>query len=469
MPRRIAPPSQPQESREARLRRAAQAIVEERRRAARSGPAVHTSDRQSRYTREDYDLMAIDNGAERAGMERRRETNELADRDRADQRQRIVRDESGRAIPARSGPVRKRQYAEMRARRVNGAPSIDGDVGLRFSGWLGYMALARNDPQRAYQLARAHGADPLVVRTLGESTISAGGALVPEAMAEDYIELLYAATVFLQGNPVRMEAPNGNLTLPKIATGAAGGWVGENSNITKSTPTFAQVKADLKYLACLSPIANRLLAHSPANAEQVVRDDLIANASVLIDTALIRGTGSSHSPRGLRYTAASGNVFAQTGTTAAAITTDTAKMQRLLEEAKVKFIRPYWMMAPRSRWALMSARDGNNNLIWADEMARGMFQGKPFGVTSSIPTNLGGGGTESEVYLVDMIHQVVAEGVGQDGLRVESSSEAAYHDGSNVVAAFSQDQTVVRLIQSIDLVSRQDGNEASVLTGVTWA
>jgi HK97 family phage major capsid protein len=330
------------------------------------------------------------------------------------------------------------------------------------------MAMAQGDPQKAYRIAKEHGADPVVIRTLGESTISAGGATIPEVMVEDYIELLYASTVYLQGNPMRLDAPGGNLTLPKIATGAMGGWIGENANVPKSAPTFGQVKVDLKYLGVLVPIANRLIRHSPMAVETLVRDDLVANASVLIDTAAIRGTGSVHQPKGLRQMAAAANVFAQTGTSVAAITTDTAKMQRLLEDAKMKFVRPYWMMAPRTRWGLMAARDGNNNLVWADEMSRGEFQGKPFGVTQSIPTNLGGG-SDSELYLVDMIHQIFAEGVGDDGLRVEARDGVAYHDGSQVVAAFSQDQTVVRLIQSADIVSRQDGNEISVLTGVTIA
>jgi HK97 family phage major capsid protein len=452
---------------------ATQRVLEQRAAARRGAPAVHTSDRSQRYTQRDYDLMALDNGAHREGMERRARTNEEVRRDRIDSRDGTVRDEDGRAV-RNTGAFRKRQFTEMRGQRTRGAASgvptlgNDSPVGLRISGFLAYMAMAQGDPQKAYRIAKEHGADPVVIRTLGESTISAGGATIPEVMVEDYIELLYASTVYLQGNPMRLDAPGGNLTLPKIATGAMGGWIGENANVPKSAPTFGQVKVDLKYLGVLVPIANRLIRHSPMAVETLVRDDLVANASVLIDTAAIRGTGSVHQPKGLRQMAAAANVFAQTGTSVAAITTDTAKMQRLLEDAKMKFVRPYWMMAPRTRWGLMAARDGNNNLVWADEMSRGEFQGKPFGVTQSIPTNLGGG-SDSELYLVDMIHQIFAEGVGDDGLRVEARDGVAYHDGSQVVAAFSQDQTVVRLIQSADIVSRQDGNEISVLTGVTIA
>jgi HK97 family phage major capsid protein len=447
--------------------------------AQRRSPQARTSDRTNTFTRQDYDLMARDQGANREGMDRRAQTNELARRDAADRQQGIQRGDDGRiarTLTREGGRFRKRQFAEMgqgRDFRARGsrAGELDiaalGDIGLRFSGWVAYMALGGNDRDRAIQVAREHGADATMIRTLGETTIAAGGALVPESVAEDYIELLYAATVYLQGNPMRLEAPNGNLTLPRIATGAAGGWLGENANITKSAPTFDQVRAELRTVGVIVPVSNRLMRHSPQSVEMIVREDCINNASVLIDTAAIRGVGSAHQPRGLRYQAASANVFGQTATTVEGITNDTAKMQRLLEEAKIKFVRPFWIMAPRTRWALMSKRDGNNQLIWAEEMGRGEFQGKPFGVTTSVPTNLGGGTNESELYLTDFVHQVYAEGVGDDALRVTASDGVAYHDGSNVIAAFSQDQTVVRLLQTCDVVSRQAGNETSVLTGVT--
>jgi hypothetical protein len=50
---------------------------------------------------------------------------------------------------------------------------------------------------------------------------------------------------------------------------------------------------------------------------------------------------------------------------------------------------------------------------------------------------------------------------------VDASSEAAYYDGSNVVSAFSRDETVIRLITEHDLGARR-GESISVLYGVKW-
>lgn len=401
--------------------------------------AVHTDDRKARYTREDLDLIALDNGASPEGIARRRS--------------------------AYDADARK-QFTEMRnAQRPANAPR----AGKRALEFVSYMVASGLDNQRAYRLAKEHGADEVVTRALGESTLAAGGALVPEELASDYLELLYANTVYLKGNPLRATAVNGNITFPGMASGTAAQWIGENANVPSTDAAFRQVRADLKYIAAISPVSNRLLNHSPASVASMIEADLVAGASELIDSAAIRGLGTAYAPRGLRYQAQSANIFAQTGVTVAAISTDTAKMQRLILDFKIKLARPYWIMSNRSMMFLKSLRDGNNNLVYATEMnERGTFQGFPFGNTTLVPDNLGGGTNESELYLVDMAQQVYVEGAGADGLRVESQNGAAYYNGSSVVSGFSQDQTVIRMIQPVDVVSRQQGKEIAVLTGVTY-
>jgi hypothetical protein len=52
-------------------------------------------------------------------------------------------------------------------------------------------------------------------------------------------------------------------------------------------------------------------------------------------------------------------------------------------------------------------------------------------------------------------------------LTIDVSTEAAYHNGSSVVASFSLDQFVVRAIAEHDFVAR-DPNAIAILTGVRW-
>lgn len=63
-----------------------------------------------------------------------------------------------------------------------------------------------------------------------------------------------------------------------------------------------------------------------------------------------------------------------------------------------------------------------------------------------------------------MADVVIAE---NEMIEIDVSREAAYHDGNEVVAAFSQDQTVIRAIARHDLVVRHDYSVA-VKTGVAY-
>jgi HK97 family phage major capsid protein len=94
--------------------------------------------------------------------------------------------------------------------------------------------------------------------------------------------------------------------------------------------------------------------------------------------------------------------------------------------------------------------------------------GWPIGTTTNVPITLdtsgSGNDNESEVYLVDFAQVLIGE---SQGLLVDSSQEAAYHDGSNIQAAFSLDQTVVRAIAEHDLGMRHD-KAVAMLTQVTW-
>jgi HK97 family phage major capsid protein len=125
-------------------------------------------------------------------------------------------------------------------------------------------------------------------------------------------------------------------------------------------------------------------------------------------------------------------------------------------------LRPAWLMAPRVRNHLRFLREASGNLLFP-EVREGQLLGFPLFATTAIPTNLGAG-TESEVYLVDMADCLIAE---EAGIEISVSDGAAYHDGAEVIAAFSQDQTVVRAVAKHDFALRHD-RSAAVLNAVTW-
>jgi HK97 family phage major capsid protein len=152
------------------------------------------------------------------------------------------------------------------------------------------------------------------------------------------------------------------------------------------------------------------------------------------------------------------------GTTLADIDLFLGGLMLRLEAANANMISCGWVMAPRTiRW-LQSLRDGNGNKAYP-EIDAGMLKGYPFALSTQIPTNLGVGTNESEIYFADFGDCYIGE---DQQLIISFSQEASYNDGAgNWVSAFQRDQTLVRVIAKHDFGPRHVESVA-VGTGVTW-
>lgn len=332
------------------------------------------------------------------------------------------------------------------------------------------LAAAKGDPDRAVRFATAHwGKDSdttaFFSKALAAGDSGAGGFLIQEEVSSDIIELLRPASAIRQLNPVMAPLDSGRLSIPKITGGATGGYIGENQNLPVSQATFGQIGLNAKKLAVLTPISNDLLRRAGPATETMVRDDLVAGLAQISDLKFIRGTGLNGEPKGLRYQAPAANLVpAQATPDLTKVTEDARDAVVTMIAANVRMLRPGWIMAPRVWGYLMTVRDGNGNFAFRQELEAGRFWGFPFKMTSQIPTNLGSGSNESEIYLADFADVIIGEATT---MLIDVSTEAAYHDGSNVVAAFSLDQTVIRAIVEHDLAVRH-AESIVVITGVTW-
>lgn len=330
------------------------------------------------------------------------------------------------------------------------------------------LAAGKMDPEKAAKHALKHWNDERVAKALSSSDSTAGGFLLQDEVSNEVIELLRAVSVVRSLNPVIVPVDSGTLRIPKMTAGAGGGWIGENEDAPVTEQQFGGVTLSAKKYASLVPISNDLLRRASVMVDNLVRDDLVADVSTATDLRFIRGVGTDASPKGLRYQAAAANVFdrqkAGAGSTLAEITADLVGMIQRLGDANVRMLRPGWIMEWRTWARLYSVRDGNGNLVFAPEMARGTLMGVPYRRTSQIPRNLGGG-SETELYFADFADVLVGE---TTGIMVDTSGEAAYNNGGTVVAAFSRDQTVIRAIVEVDLAVRHPQSVA-VLTAVDWS
>lgn len=348
-------------------------------------------------------------------------------------------------------------------------PAVPAERGIRFARMARALAASGGIPRLAQETAEAWGDSGLFAnQNMGSG--AAGGFLVPEDVSAEVIELLRPQAVILRGGPRVVPLPNGNLTMNRVATGSTFAYVGEQQDIGATGMTLGQVKLSAKKLTGLIPISNDLLRSASIAADRLVRDDIVEGSAIAMDTNMLRSVGGANSPLGLRYQLVgtafeTSNILVVTaGNTLASITGDLGRLELALLNANVPMIGAAWIMAPRTMMRLMNIRDGNGNFAFP-EVQNGMLRGKPVYATTTVPVNLGGGGAESELYLVGFPHVLFGE---HSGLEIATSTEAAYKDGTGTMqAAFSRDETVIRAIQHHDIGLRHLPSVA-VLTAVNW-
>jgi HK97 family phage major capsid protein len=317
--------------------------------------------------------------------------------------------------------------------------------------------------EMAHQISKRMDPDHPVTKALGESTLAGGGAIVPVEFANEIVEELGAQSVVLQF-PVRTVPMKGSLIIPYIDSSATASWVGENSNVTASEPTFGQLQLVDHWLSVQVPVSNSFLRNNSTASDAFIRDHILRVAARKLDSDLIRGLGVSSAPQGL-YGQAYTKFNANTTETLITVTNELTRAIREVMDENVVLDSGGWIFSPRTWGYLMSILNSNGYPAFKDEMKMGTLLGHPFKISSQIPDNLGSGTDESEIYFCNFSDEVFA--LNQD-MTVEALNGAAYYNGSAVVSGYSQDQTVFKLMTACDFGSLLRGKNIAVIETVEW-
>jgi len=367
----------------------------------------------------------------------------------------------------------KRKYANQIA---NGAPRPiqgNGDEALprghSAARCFRYLYRTNGNVEAAIDLAHGCGDTKIAEaweKVMASQVLADGGALLPTEFGAEIIEELGAKAVVRKMGLTVMPMNTGSLTLPYIDSSATAYYVGENSNITASNPTTAQLQLSDKTLAVLCPISNSLLMNGGPKVDAAIKNHLIRVARRKEDVTFIRSLGTANEPTGMLYQGISANQFAANGTiNVANVTTDLGKAIDKLMALDVDLDGAGWLISSRTYRYLHQATDANSNRVWRDEMDKGTIEGFPYAVTSQIPDNLGSGTNESEIYFVSFPTMVLGE---NENLEMAVFPGGAWYDGSSVISGISQNQTVIRLLAHHDLGCQQRGQEIAVINTVKY-
>ena len=304
-----------------------------------------------------------------------------------------------------------------------------------------------------------------VTAALQANDASAGGFTVPERFNAELITLLRPKTI-VRRNSREVPLVGGKDTMPAVESGSAAYYIGEGTDISVTEPTFGALNFVEREIAAIVPISNKLLRHSALNVDVTVRNDLLDSFAQTEDVAFLRGSGVGPAPKGLRYYAEGLNVIAANATVNLAnIEKDARKAINCLTTADIPMTNVKWVMNPTDFGYLQDLRDGNGNLVFPGlQLPVPVWKGFAVEVTNNVPANLGGGGDESEVYLVDFGEAVVADSYA---IKIDANEAATYKVNGQMVSAYSRNQTLIRAIAGHDFgVKRKKA--VVVLTAVKW-
>ncbi len=372
----------------------------------------------------------------------------------------------------------------VRVDEKSGAISIDDSEqrGLAAARQIRIAATAKHTGRSALEIAKdwamqdtKHGRkawkdrNEQIVKSLEAQRGDGAGILIEEQVMGELTELLRAANVVEASGAQSLEMPNGTLTMRYQKTGVTGSYVGERRVIPVQQPSLGAMKLVAHKLGVLVGITNDLLRYAGPQADAFVRTDVVDGLASRKDIALIRDDGTQDTPKGARWQAVAGSFVDRTLDTGAVtletVTVDLASAAARLDTRNIKMRRPGWLMHPRTKWFLFRLLDGLGQPVFRAELAQGMLYGIPVRTTTQIPVNLGSGGDETEIYLIDFSSMIVGEAMS---LQISTSDVASYVDDGGQQNSFQQDETLVRALMAHDVGFRYRGAEISGVTAVDW-
>lgn len=356
-----------------------------------------------------------------------------------------------------------------RSAAVHTKPELKQYVGAKVARMAMAVAAGKGDMQLASKFASGEIGDAEVAMAI-ETSAGSGGSLVPENLHNEVIELLRPKTIVRALGARSMPLPNGNLSMPRMSSGATSSYVGEGSDVLATEANTDDVKLNAKTMITLVPMSNQLIGRAGFQVEQLFLNDMLASMAVREDKGFLRDDGTNDTPTGWRAVCqAEGRVVPWSGTAdLATIDSYLDSMMLALMESDSLLIEPGWGLSPRTYMKLFGLRDGNGNKVYP-EMAQGQLKGYPIRHTTTIPVNLDTSGdlnnNETEIYFGDFNDVIIGD---SDVMTIDFSREATYKDGSgNMVSAFARNQSLLRVVKEHDIAFRHP--EGLVLgTEIPW-
>ena len=173
----------------------------------------------------------------------------------------------------------------------------------------------------------------------------------------------------------------GNVSIPKESTVATAAWKGENVAATESDPVIGQVALQPHFVRSFTEVSRTLIAQSSVDVEDVVRNILMKAVALVVDKAILTGSGASGEPSGIDEISGLSTTTYATAITNATIANVVA-VEQALDDGNAPDMGRAWVVAPNVRAHFRTAPIGTGG-IPAWYMSR--LMDSPAYVTKQVP------------------------------------------------------------------------------------
>lgn len=275
--------------------------------------------------------------------------------------------------------------------------------------------------------------DGNVAKALSEGTPADGGYLVPTEFRAIIMDKLYKESVIRQRATV-IPMGSDKMDVPQTGNNVNVYWTAENTAYTESNPTFGTMQLNVNKLTGLSKMSRELFADARASMIDYVANIFARAFRVEEDKVFMAGDGVGK-PKGIRtYTITS---TAQAGASLAG--DDLVKLFYSLPSQYRD--RATWLLPNGVISLIRLLKDTNGRYVWTDGFADAAptLLGRPVVEQNDIPTNLGAGTNESEIFLGDLSYYLIGD---REEIGVETTTVGA--------GAFENHQVAFKTWERID-------------------
>lgn len=275
--------------------------------------------------------------------------------------------------------------------------------------------------------------DAVQLKALSEGTAADGGYLVPVEFRNSIIEKRYKLSVIRQRATV-IPMRRDRMDVPAEGNSVNVYWTAENAALTESNPTLGTLQLNTNKLTGLSKMSRELFEDASVNIVDYVASIFAREFAEEEDTVFMAGDGVGK-PKGIRtYTITS---TAQAGANLAA-----DDFVKLFYSLPVQYRdRATWIMPNGGFQLIRLLKDTTGRYLWTDGFADAAptLLGRPVIEQNDIPTNLGAGTNETEVFFGDLSYYLIGD---REDIGVETTTTGA--------GAFENHQVAFKTWERID-------------------